>query len=208
MKSNLKIRNLGLRHIKVISNYMKYFTITRNKFTLDEIWLVQHYPTFTFGISEKKCRWFIPKNIPILFSNRGGKTTYHGPGQLVVYFLLDLVRRKMKISQLILLMQKIILSTLQCFSIHACVSKKFPGIYVNDKKICSFGLRIKKGCSLYGMALNIDMNLSPFDYINPCGNNIKMTQVIDIKPSLSFRTVQSVLINNIKNIFCDFNVNI
>ncbi|XBC38412.1 MAG: lipoyl(octanoyl) transferase LipB [Buchnera aphidicola (Floraphis choui)] len=201
MKCNIKIRNLGFRHIKPISNHMENFTIMRNRFVLDEIWLVQHYPIFTIGVSEKKHTWSIPKHIPIIFSNRGGKITYHGPGQLVVYFLLDLIRRKINISQLVLLIEKIVLSTLKCFSIRAYTMKKFPGIYVNNKKICSFGLRIKKGCSFHGMALNIDMDLSPFDYINPCGNNIKMTQIIDINPNINFRIIQLVLVNNIKKHF-------
>ncbi|XBC37891.1 MAG: lipoyl(octanoyl) transferase LipB [Buchnera aphidicola (Meitanaphis microgallis)] len=201
MKFNIKVRNLGLRHIEMTSNSMQRFTITRNKFTLDEIWLVQHYPIFTFGVSEKICNWCIPKSIPIVFSNRGGKTTYHGPGQLLIYFLLDLVRRGMNVGQLIVLMQNVVLYTLKCLSIDAYVLNTFPGIYVNKKKICSFGLRIKKGCSFYGMALNVDMNLSPFNYINPCGNDIKMTQVIDIKPNLNFKIVQLVLINSIKKYF-------
>ncbi|XBC44601.1 MAG: lipoyl(octanoyl) transferase LipB [Buchnera aphidicola (Schlechtendalia peitan)] len=201
MKYNFKIRNFGLRHIKTISNYMKYFTIRRNQFSKDEIWLVQHYPIYTFGISEKTYNWVIPKNIPIMFSDRGGKTTYHGPGQLVVYFLLDLMRFKMNINQFVSLIQKTVLSTLEYFSISGYILKNFPGIYVNNRKICSFGLRIKKGCSFYGIALNISMDLSPFDYINPCGNNIKMTQIIDVKPEINFRTVQLVLMNNIKRYF-------
>ncbi|WP_261979195.1 lipoyl(octanoyl) transferase LipB [Buchnera aphidicola] len=201
MKLNVKIRNLGLRKIEMISNSMKDFTVMRNKYTLDEIWLVQHYPVFTYGVSEKEYNWFIPKRIPIIFINRGGKTTYHGPGQIVTYFLLDLIRRNINIKTLMLLMQNVVMSTLKCFSIHSYILEQFPGIYVNDKKICSFGLRIKKGCSLYGMSLNIDMDLSPFSYINPCGNNIKMTQIVDVKPNLNFRTVQLALMNNIKKYF-------
>ncbi|XBC40980.1 MAG: lipoyl(octanoyl) transferase LipB [Buchnera aphidicola (Nurudea yanoniella)] len=201
MTFKVKIRNLGLRDINVVSNYMRNFTITRNKFSTDEVWLVQHYPIFTFGVSEHKYNWIVPQNISIIFSDRGGKTTYHGPGQLIAYFLIDLVRRKLTVKNFILLLQNIILSTLRHFSIYAYILNEFPGIYINNKKICSFGLRIKKGCSLYGIALNIDMDLSPFNYIYPCGNNFKMTQVIDIKPHLNFKIVQLVLIKNIKKYF-------
>ncbi|XBC39461.1 MAG: lipoyl(octanoyl) transferase LipB [Buchnera aphidicola (Nurudea shiraii)] len=201
MKFKVKIRNLGLRNINVVSNRMQEFTITRNKFSLDEVWLVQHYSVFTLGVSEKKYDWIVPRYIPVVFSNRGGKITYHGPGQLVVYFLIDLVRRKLKIKDFIMLLQKIVLSTLKYFSIDAYVLNKFPGIYVSNRKICSFGFKIIRGCSFYGIALNIDMDLSPFDYINPCGNNIKMTQIVDFQPHLNFKIVQSLLFNNIKKYF-------
>ncbi|ANF17034.1 octanoyltransferase [Buchnera aphidicola (Schlechtendalia chinensis)] len=204
MKVNIKIRNFGLRQFKIISHYMQHFTSIRNECMLDEIWLVQHYPVYTFGVNERKYSWKVPKNIPIIFSDRGGKTTYHGPGQIIVYFLLDLIRLKISISTLIYLIQETILSTLKYFSITAYVLKEFPGIYVDNKKICSFGLRIKKGCSFYGTSLNVDMDLSPFSYINPCGNNINVTQVIDIKPNLNFRLIQLVLINNIKKYFSMF----
>lgn len=203
-KKNIKVRNLGLRNIQNVCASMYNFTIKRKVSTPDEIWLVQHYPVFTVGVSETRYRFLVPNNIPVVFSNRGGKITYHAPGQLIIYVLIDLVRRNFTVRKLITLMQNTIISTLKCFSINSYVLSNFPGIYVNNKKICSMGLRIKKGCSFHGMALNINMNLSPFEYINPCGNNFKMTQVVDLKPNLYFKIVQLILVKKIQKYFEHF----
>ncbi|AAO26976.1 lipoate-protein ligase B [Buchnera aphidicola str. Bp (Baizongia pistaciae)] len=200
-KKNIKIRNLGLRRIQDVCSSMNDFTITRKISTPDEIWLVQHYPVFTIGVSGTKHDVLVSNNIPIIFSNRGGKITYHAPGQLIIYVLINLFRRKLTVRRLILLMQNIIISTLKSFSIDSYILNNFPGVYVNNKKICSLGLRIRNGCSFHGMALNINMDLLPFEYINPCGNSFKMTQVIDIKPNLCFKIIKLMLMHKIREIF-------
>lgn len=199
---SLKFKNLGLRPIQFVLDSMLSFTEKRKDSTIDEIWLVQHYPVFTMGTKRTMQDFYIkPKDIPILFSNRGGRVTYHGPGQLLIYVLINLIRRKYSINKLLWLMHQVIILTLKQCSINAYVLRDLPGVYVNGKKICSLGLRIKNGCTFHGMALNIKMDLSPFNYINPCGTNFKMTQIIDIQPNFSFRVIQLILTNFIKKLF-------
>ncbi|XBC39963.1 MAG: lipoyl(octanoyl) transferase LipB [Buchnera aphidicola (Chaetogeoica yunlongensis)] len=198
---SIKIRNLGLRSVQNVCSNMYNFTINRTNFTKDEVWLVQHYPVFTIGVQENKIKFLIENNIPVVFSNRGGKITYHAPGQLIMYFLINLSRRKITVRKLISCMYDTILSTLKYFSINSYLLNNFPGIYVNNKKICSIGLRIKNGCSFHGMSLNINMNLLPFRYIYACGNDFESTQIADIQPNLCFKTIQRVLIQKIKKNF-------
>lgn len=173
------------------------FTKKRKKNTPDEIWLVEHNSVFTIGKSGTKNDIIINGNIPVIQSNRGGKVTYHGPGQQLMYVLLDLKRNKINIKKLINILENTVINTLLELKIKSKNKKKFPGIYVKKKKICSIGLRIQKNCSLHGLALNVNMDLSPFKYINPCGmNNIKMTQIKDFIPTIKIKDIQSILINN------------
>ncbi|QCI18247.1 lipoyl(octanoyl) transferase LipB [Buchnera aphidicola (Aphis nasturtii)] len=198
-------KNIGLIDWIITSDKMNRFTEKRNSFTFDEIWFVEHYPVFTKGLLEKNYS-IISKNnfinnIPVMTSNRGGKITYHGPGQQMLYFLIDLKRRQINIRQFIDIMHILIVETLNYFSIKSKTKKKFPGIYANDKKICSLGLRVKKGCTLHGLSLNVDMDLTPFNYIHPCGDlYIKMTQIKEFNAFLTLEDIRIVLINKISQL--------
>ncbi|QCI23808.1 lipoyl(octanoyl) transferase LipB [Buchnera aphidicola (Macrosiphoniella sanborni)] len=191
-------QNLGIQNYLDILKRMNNFTISRNLYTFDEIWFVEHYPIFTQGLSNKKDNILFFSKIPIVNSDRGGKITYHGPGQQILYVLIDLRRRKISVRELIDMLQKIVIETLNYFSISACTNKKMPGVYVNEKKICSLGLRIKKGSTLHGLALNVNMNLTPFNYINPCGEpEMKMTQVQEFNKEVKMIDIRNILIKKL-----------
>lgn len=189
------IRNFHTSSWYHIFRNMDSFTNLRNQNTLDEIWFLEHHPVYTTGQTHSGNIKNI-HNIPVIHTNRGGKITYHGPGQQIVYLLLDLKRLKINIRTLLSLIEQIILNTLYFFSIIGHNSTS-PGIYVQKKKICSIGLRIKKYCCLHGFALNVKMDLKPFQYISPCGDNtIVMTHMYDIKKNISLNAVKKVLIKN------------
>lgn len=159
---------------------MRAFTDTRTADTPDEIWVVEHPPVFTQGQAGKAEHIINPGDIPIVQSDRGGQVTYHGPGQLVVYCLFDLKRRRMGIRQLVTALEEAVIDMLTQLDIKAYAKPDAPGIYIDEMKICSIGLRVRKGCSYHGIALNVAMDLSPFERINPCGfNQLTMTQLAD-----------------------------
>jgi len=197
-KKIIFFRNLGIENWLKTVNNMNIFTNLRNFNTFDEIWFVEHYPIFTQGQLKIKENINFIGDIPIVKTNRGGQITYHGPGQQILYFLIDLKRRKISIRQLIDIMQKIVIETLNDFSLDAYSKKKSPGVYINEKKICSLGLRVKKGSTLHGLALNVDMNLKPFNYIHPCGDiNIKMTQIKDFDLNIKLKDIRIILIKKL-----------
>ncbi|WP_367670507.1 lipoyl(octanoyl) transferase LipB [Sodalis-like secondary symbiont of Drepanosiphum platanoidis] len=197
MKNLLIFRNLGLEYYSKTIKKMYFFTKNRNYHTNDEIWFVQHPKVFTQGRScNKNDNINYYSDIPIYKSNRGGKITYHGPGQQIIYFMIDLRRFLIKIRTLLNILEKIIISTLLDLKIISNKSYDSPGIYVNKKKICFFGLQIINGCSLYGLSLNVCMDLKPFSYINPCGQiNLKITQIKDFKKNIKIKYVQNLLLN-------------
>ncbi|QCI17089.1 lipoyl(octanoyl) transferase LipB [Buchnera aphidicola (Aphis helianthi)] len=198
-------KNIGLTDWIKVANKMNYFTEHRDSFTFDEIWFVEHYPIFTQGLLKKNYS-IISKNnfinnIPVVNTDRGGQITYHGPGQQILYFLIDLRRRKINIRQLIDIIHILIIDTLNYFSIKSNIKKKFPGIYVNKKKICSLGLRIKKGCTMHGLSLNVNMDLTPFNYIYPCGDiYITMTQIKEFNSVLTLEDIRIVLIKKLSQL--------
>lgn len=194
------IRQLGLAPYQIISDAMHQFTERRTPETCDEIWLVEHPRVFTQGQAGKAEHVLAPGDIPVIQSDRGGQVTYHGPGQQVMYVMLDLKRNKLGVRELVTALENTVVNTLANFHIDAYPRPDAPGVYVNGDKICSLGLRIRKGCSFHGLALNIDMDLEPFNRINPCGySELKMTQVSDLAPKVSLSDVQPVLIRQ----FCD-----
>ncbi len=204
-KKIIFFKNIGLIDWIIISDKMNLFTEKRDNFTFDEIWFAEHYPIFTTGLLKKdnsiKFKNNFINNIPVVTSNRGGQITYHGPGQQMLYFLIDLKRRKINIRQFIDIMHILIIDTLNYFSIKSKIKKKAPGVYVNDKKICSFGLRIKKGCTLHGLSLNVDMDLNPFNYIHPCGDMyIKMTQIKEFSSFLTLKDIRVILIKKLSQL--------
>lgn len=195
MSGNLIIRQLGLQPYEQVSLAMHRFTKRRTSSSADEIWLVQHPKIFTQGQAGKPEHLLTPSNIPVIQSDRGGQITYHGPGQQIMYVMLDLRRRKLGARNLVMLLEQTVVSTLSRFSIDAHARNDAPGVYVNDEKICSIGLRIQKGCSFHGLALNITMDLSPFLHINPCGYvGLRMIQISELVPSIKLEDVVPVMI--------------
>jgi lipoyl(octanoyl) transferase len=159
---------------------MRDFTDMRDSNTSDEIWLIEHPPVYTLGQNGKREHILNPGNIPIIQTDRGGQVTYHGPGQLMFYVLVDLRRRNMGIRDLVSSLEKSVINMLAELNITAKARPDAPGVYVDDAKICSLGLRVRRGCSYHGLALNVSMDLAPFTGINPCGYaNLAMTQIAD-----------------------------
>jgi len=148
---------------------MQNFTDERNDETADELWVVEHPAVFTQGQAGKEEHLLMPGDIPVVKVDRGGQVTYHGPGQQVMYFMINLRRRKIGVRELVTLIENGIIATLADHNITANAKPDAPGVYVDGKKIASLGLRVRKGCSFHGLALNINMDLSPFLRINPCG---------------------------------------
>ncbi len=183
--SDIIIRQLGVRDYQEIWHAMQHFTDTRDEHTADEIWLVQHPAVFTQGSAGKPEHLLHATRIPVVQSDRGGQITYHGPGQQVMYVLIDIKRRKaqgheLNVRQLVTALEQAVVKTLADYGIEAYPKADAPGVYVDGKKICSLGLRIRKGCSFHGLALNINMDLAPFLNINPCGYaGLEMCQLAD-----------------------------
>lgn len=159
---------------------MRYLVEQANAARSDEIWLLSHKPVFTQGQAGKAEHILNPAQIPVVQIDRGGQVTYHGPGQLVVYLLLNMKRRKMGVRDLVDLIEQVIIQTLVEFGIEAGNRAEAPGVYVNDAKIAALGLRIRNGWSYHGLSLNVQMDLEPFSRINPCGfEDLAVTQVAD-----------------------------
>ncbi len=177
-QDKILVRHLGLQPYEPVSQAMHDFTDTRDDTTPDEIWLVEHLPVFTQGQAGKAEHLLMTGDIPVIQSDRGGQVTYHGPGQQVMYVLLNLKRRKLGVRELVTLLEQTVVNTLAEYDIDAHPRADAPGVYVGEMKICSLGLRIRKGCSFHGLALNINMDLTPFQRINPCGYaGMEMTQM-------------------------------
>lgn len=165
----LTIRWLGSKDYQPCWEAMQEFTRTRHEETADEIWLLEHTPVFTQGQNGKPEHVLNPGDIPVVQTDRGGQVTYHGPGQLMVYTLIDLRRKKINVRELVTALEQSVIDLLAEYHIHAAAKQEAPGVYVDQKKICSIGLRIRKGCSYHGIAFNVALDLEPFSRINPCG---------------------------------------
>ncbi len=174
---------------------MRTFTDTRTPETLDELWLLEHPPVFTQGLAGKPEHVINPHEIPIVQTDRGGQVTYHGPGQLMAYLLFDLKRLGLNTRAFVRLIEQTVVDYLGSHDIKAAAKIDAPGVYVNDTKICSIGLRVRSGFSYHGLAFNVAMDLKPFTYINPCGfKGLAMSQVRDYLPHISLNTVKHELI--------------
>lgn len=181
---SLKVINLGLQPYETTWAAMTEFTNQRTPDTTDQLWLVEHPSVFTQGQAGKAEHLLMPGDIPVVQTDRGGQVTYHGPGQLVAYPLLDLRRLKMGVRDLVTAIEQTIVSTLQTYEIEAYPKPDAPGVYVSGNKIASLGLRVRRGCSFHGLALNVNMDLSPFMRINPCGyEGLAMAQMRDLLPN-------------------------
>lgn len=173
----INIRWLGKQDYLSCWQAMKDFTNQRNSETPDEIWLLEHHPVFTQGQNGKAEHILNAGTIPVIQTDRGGQVTYHGPGQLMVYTLIDLKRKHLNVREFVTLLENAVIAILAEYNIHAAAKLEAPGVYVDGKKICSIGLRIRRGCSYHGIAFNICMDLAPFSQINPCGfTALEMTQ--------------------------------
>ncbi|MCF6226771.1 MAG: lipoyl(octanoyl) transferase LipB [Xanthomonadales bacterium] len=201
--NTLGVRDLGMRDYQPVWESMQQFTDSRGENSPDELWLLEHQPVFTQGQAGKAEHLLAPGDIPVLQVDRGGQVTYHGPGQLIAYPLLDIRRRKLSIRDMVHAIEQAIINTLADFEIQAERNPGAPGVYVGAAKIAALGLRIRKGCSFHGLSLNIDMNTEPFARINPCGfQGLEITQVIDQVPTqnraeLSLSKVKSVLVGKL-----------
>ncbi|MEP0071238.1 MAG: lipoyl(octanoyl) transferase LipB [Marinomonas sp.] len=191
MELDLICRDLGVVEYSDTWDRMKDFTQTRTKDDADEIWLLEHPPLFTQGQAGKQEHLLAPGDIPVIQVDRGGQVTYHGPGQLVAYVLIDLKRLGIGVRDLVNVLENSVVQVLAKNTIEAYPKPDAPGVYVDGQKIASLGLRVRRGCSFHGLALNVDMDLTPFDRINPCGyQGLKM---VDMK-----RLNSNVVLSNIK----------
>jgi lipoyl(octanoyl) transferase len=189
------VRWLGLQYYETCWQAMRHFTHHRDQNTIDEIWLLEHFPVFTQGQNSKAEHILDPHDIRIVKTDRGGQVTYHGPGQLLIYTLIDIKRRKLNIREFVSSLEASVVQLLTDYGITAYSNIGAPGVYVATKKICSIGLRVHRGCTYHGVALNINMALKPFTYIHPCGfPELKMTQLAEFsKPSNSLEIGQELV---------------
>ncbi|MGB2375439.1 MAG: lipoyl(octanoyl) transferase LipB [Porticoccaceae bacterium] len=193
----LIVRYLGLQEYSQCFAAMKAFNERRNSTTADEIWLLEHLPVFTQGQAGKAEYIINPGDIPVVKSDRGGHVTYHGPGQITAYILIDLKRLKLGVRDLVSLIERALVNTLQDWQITASPRREAPGVYIaSGEKIASLGLRIRKGCSYHGLNFNIDMDMTPWEKINPCGLGVTMTQLCDlIDQPIDIQQVRDKLVN-------------
>ena len=201
MDSELVVRQLGRQDYLPVWQGMHDFTDQRDDNTRDEIWLVEHNPVFTQGQAGKAEHLLNTGDIPVIQSDRGGQVTYHGPGQIVAYFLINLRRKKLGVRELVTDIETLVINTLKHYDIESTAKPDAPGVYVDGRKICSLGLRIRKGCSFHGLALNVNMDLSPFLRINPCGYaGLEMVQVSDLTGPTTVADVETLLVRELVNL--------
>ncbi|WP_312932461.1 lipoyl(octanoyl) transferase LipB [Stutzerimonas nitrititolerans] len=192
--ASLGVRELGLVEYLPTWQAMQHFTNNRDPQTADEVWLLQHLPVFTQGQAGKAEHLLLPGDIPVVQADRGGQVTYHGPGQLVGYLLLDVRRLGFGVRELVNRIEHSLIDLLAGYGVEAAAKPDAPGVYVDGAKIASLGLRIRNGRSFHGLALNVDMDLEPFQRINPCGYaGLKMTQLRDLVGPVDFAEVMGRL---------------
>ena len=186
MPPPLRIRRLGRSDYQTTWQAMQAYTAQRDAASPDELWLTEHAPVYTLGLNRRDACPPLRNDIPLLPVDRGGKITYHGPGQVVIYLLIDLKRRDWRVRQLVGAMEETVIALLANYGIVAHARADAPGVYVGEAKVASLGLRIKNGCSYHGLALNVAMDLTPFDAIDPCGyRGLPVTQLSDLGIAIS-----------------------
>ena len=195
MSLPLKIRRLGRQPYETTWNAMKAFTDQRDSSTIDELWLLEHDPVFTLGQAGKMEHVLMPGDIPVVPVDRGGQVTYHGPGQIVGYPLIDLRRAGVGVRELVCKIEQALIDTMEHWNIVAERIEGAPGVYVGGAKVGALGLRVRRGCSFHGLAFNVNMDLEPFHRINPCGyKGLAVTQVLDLGGPSQLADVENVLI--------------
>ena len=199
--NTLIIRDLGMQDYEPIWQAMQAFTTERDENTEDELWCLEHPPVFTMGLNGKNKHLLNIDNIPVINIDRGGQVTYHGPGQLIIYTLIDLQRLQIGVKDLVNNIEQSIIKLLDQYGINAQGKENAPGVYVDGEKIAALGLRIKKNKSYHGLSLNIDMDLSPFQQINPCGyEGLAVTQVKNLTANNNFDSIKKDLTLNLSQL--------
>lgn len=202
MNPPLLVRRLGRQAYQPVLDAMRSFTDRRDDETPDEFWLLEHEPVFTLGQAGKREHVLAAGDIPVIHVERGGQVTYHGPGQIVGYPLVNLRRLGIGVRELVCRIEQAIIDTLAQWNIVAQRQSGAPGVYVGDAKIGALGLRIRRGCSFHGLALNVGMDLEPFRRINPCGfQGLQVTQMLDLGGPGSLKAVEDVLIDELSSQF-------
>lgn len=192
------IRDIGLTDYEQVFESMRRFTDVRSGDTPDELWLTQHHPVFTLGQAASERHILKPLSIPLVKTDRGGEVTFHAPGQLVAYLLVDIRRNKHSVHEFVRKLEQSMIDCLESFSIEAKRLRGSPGVYYQGCKIGALGLRVRKGCTYHGLALNVDMDLEPFTRIDPCGLvGMKVTQIVDHNEDARTGLVQSRLVRSI-----------
>jgi lipoyl(octanoyl) transferase len=200
VSENLTFKSLGLRDYDDTLQSMK--SHIRKEDFKNEIWFLEHPPVFTLGTAANQKHILNPKDIPVVQSDRGGEVTYHGPGQLVIYFMIDVKKSKLGPKTLVKSLQEFTKSLLKECSIESQFIDGAPGVYVNEKKIASIGLRISKGKTYHGISINVDMDLTPFSYINPCGyEGLEITQIKELNDKVTIKDVERLAIELLEPIF-------
>lgn len=198
----LNVRHLGLSDYESVWKSMKVFTDSRTESTEDELWITQHRPVFTLGQAAETHHLLNSSEIPVVRTDRGGQITYHGPGQIVGYLLRDLRRQRETVHQFVKNLETVMIQLLETYGITAERLADNPGVYVAGKKIGAIGLRIRRGCSYHGISLNVGMDLSPFQQINPCGLvGMLITQIADFVPEVKWEEAAERAINQYTTIF-------
>ena len=201
VSNSLKLRDLGRRDYVPVWRDMQAFTAARTEESPDELWIVEHPPVFTMGLNGKAEHLLNPGDIPVINVDRGGQVTYHGPGQLVIYTLLDIQRRHLGVKELVRYIEQAVIDLLADFGVEAQGREDAPGVYVAGAKIAALGLRVKKGRTYHGLALNIDMELAPFSRINPCGHaDMAVTQTRDLGIPASMPELRDRLIEHLRTV--------
>jgi lipoyl(octanoyl) transferase len=199
MHKPLLVKQLGITDFEATWHAMQEFTITRKADTLDELWLTEHPAVYTLGLNRKNVRLPIRDDIPLVHTDRGGKITYHGPGQLIIYALFDLKRNNLNIRKLVSLLENSVIELLASFGKLAVAKADAPGVYVQEAKIAALGLRIKNNYCYHGLSLNINMDLTPFKAIDPCGYvGLKVTQTRVLGIDANLETISELLLNILK----------
>jgi lipoyl(octanoyl) transferase len=202
MSSLLVRRYPGLQAYEPIWRAMQAFTDARGAETPDELWIVEHEPVFTLGQAGKWEHVLMPGDIPVVPVDRGGQVTYHGPGQIVAYPLIDIRRAKIGVRDFVCKIEQSIIDTLEHWNIIAVRKPGAPGVYVAGAKVAALGLRVRRGCTFHGLAFNVNMDLEPFHRINPCGfQGLQVTQLMDLGGPSSLREVESVLVESLAKQF-------
>ena len=190
-----RVRELGRQSYEPVWRAMQRFTDVRDEGTVDELWVVEHDPVFTLGQAGKPEHVLAAGDIPVIHVDRGGQVTYHGPGQIVVYPLLDLKRRKLGVREYVHRIEQALIDTLGEWNIHAERRDGAPGVYVADAKVAALGIRVRRGCTFHGLAFNIGMDLEPFHRINPCGyQGLQITSMGDLGGPSGMEAVKPVLL--------------
>ncbi len=188
---SIQIKDLAIQDYTDTYHAMREFNEQRDSSTEDQIWLVEHPPVYTLGLSDKTKHLLNTANIPVIKTDRGGQVTYHGPGQLLAYLLIDLKRRPYAIKKLVSLMESSVIEYLNDCGVESERKAGAPGVYVSREKIAALGVRVRKGCTYHGLALNINMDLKPFKGINPCGyKGLVCTQLVNYKKNISVTDVK------------------